>query len=202
MPKTKEQLEILRNQRKQEIIKSATLLFAFVSYRDITVDRIVKEAKCSHGLFYHYFDSIDDLYDQVMQNAITTLEDNVFTKIYDKVSPKEALEIATQRYCDLLNSDNNERIASMYLLLSNRLRIKQNPELKKYEIKSIYATDKLLKIIEEGQKDGSFCEGNVQDMARCLFSLITGLTFSRLYLGNNSFISPDKSIILKLIIKD
>ena len=202
MPKTKEQLELLRNQRRQEIIRAATLIFAFVSYKEITVDRIVKEAKCSHGLFYHYFKSIDDIYDQVMQNSINLLDDKVFAKQYENRPPKEVLEIATQRYCDILNSDDDEKNASMYLLLSNRLRIHKNPELKKYEIRSIYATDKLLRIIEAGQKEGVFYNDDPVDLSRCLFSLITGLTFSRLYLGKNTFLSPDKSIILKLIIKE
>ena len=202
MPKTKEQLEILRNQRKQDIIQAATLIFAFVSYHEITVDRITKAARCSHGLFYHYFDSIDDLYDQVMQNAINMLDDEVFAKKYENRSAREVLETATQFYCDLLNSDDDVRIACMYLLLNNRLRIQLVPELKKYETKSIYATDKLTRVIIAGQKEGVFYEGNASDMSRCLVSLINGLTFSRLYLGKNSFISPDKSIILKLIIKE
>lgn len=201
MAKTKEQLEALRIQRRQTIVKKATLIFAFLAYHEITVDQITRAAGCSHGLFYHYFKSIDELYDEVMRSAVENIESSVFVGLYAARTPKGTLEEAIDRLCSLLNSDNDSGIASLYLLLSNRLRTKDNPHLKKYELKSILATDKLVDLLDKGQKEGVFHEGSAYDMGRCLIALIEGLTFARLYLGKNSFISPDKSIILKLIVK-
>ena len=52
--------------RKDELIFSALKVFCEKGYANATINDIVKKAKCSHGLFYHYFDSKKSIFDALM----------------------------------------------------------------------------------------------------------------------------------------
>ncbi len=55
----------VREKRREKIILSALKVFCEKGYQSTTVDDIVKKAKCSHGLFYHYFSSKKEIFDEV-----------------------------------------------------------------------------------------------------------------------------------------
>ncbi|MBO5714066.1 MAG: TetR/AcrR family transcriptional regulator, partial [Clostridia bacterium] len=55
----------IKEKRKEKIISSALKVFCEKGYQSATVDDITKKAKCSHGLFYHYFDNKKQLFEQV-----------------------------------------------------------------------------------------------------------------------------------------
>jgi len=60
-PRTKEQFEILREERKEQIIKAAFEVFAQKGYHNSSVAQVAKKAKISKGLMYNYFDGKEDL---------------------------------------------------------------------------------------------------------------------------------------------
>lgn len=68
MPKTEEQLCRLKESRRLEIVNAALKVFCKKGYDGTTINDIVKKAKCSHGLFYHYFESKKEIFAAVMEN--------------------------------------------------------------------------------------------------------------------------------------
>lgn len=54
-----------KEKRREKIILSALKVFCEKGFHSTTVDDIVKKAKCSHGLFYHYFNSKKELFEEV-----------------------------------------------------------------------------------------------------------------------------------------
>ena len=48
--------------RKNDILKSALKVFCEKGYSGAKIDDITKKAKCSHGLFYHYFPTKKNLF--------------------------------------------------------------------------------------------------------------------------------------------
>ncbi len=69
----------LKEQRKNQIVLSALKVFCKKGYDGATVNDIVKHAKCSHGLFYHYFKNKKELFDAVSEirgkHMMTFLDD-------------------------------------------------------------------------------------------------------------------------------
>jgi len=61
MPRTKEQNKLIKDKRKNQIMGVALKLFCEHGYDVICVDDICKKAHISHGLFYHYFSSKEDI---------------------------------------------------------------------------------------------------------------------------------------------
>ncbi len=67
MPKTVLQLNQLKEERKSEIVEAALKVFCEKGYSGATINDIAKKAKCSHGLFYHYFKSKKEIFDAVTE---------------------------------------------------------------------------------------------------------------------------------------
>ena len=57
MPRTEEQNKLIKDRRRAKIVRAAIRVFSEKGYDKVAVDDITKAAKCSHGLFYHYFES-------------------------------------------------------------------------------------------------------------------------------------------------
>ena len=102
MPKSKEQFEQIRNERIKIILNSAATLFALKGYEGVSLDEVTKEAKCSHGLLYHYFSNKEELYKAVLEQVVypdvqALLSDinwnqkakDVMSSLLDKVLKKE-----------------------------------------------------------------------------------------------------------------
>lgn len=61
MPRTEEQFEEIREQRKGQILDTALELFAHEGYFTTSISRIAQKAGISKGLMYNYFESKEDL---------------------------------------------------------------------------------------------------------------------------------------------
>ena len=67
MPRTPEQNANIRDKRKAKILKKALKLFAINGFDNVTVDDITEAANCSHGLLYHYFNTREDIYNELLE---------------------------------------------------------------------------------------------------------------------------------------
>ena len=73
MPKTEEQLLRLKENRRTDIVVAALKVFCEKGYDGATINDIVKKAKCSHGLFYHYFNVLKICYKTVKSKILFCL---------------------------------------------------------------------------------------------------------------------------------
>jgi AcrR family transcriptional regulator len=87
MPRTKEQYEEIRSDRKTQIMQAALELFANQGYPNTSMSQIAAKAKISKGLTYNYFQGKDDLVKtiifQIMEEVMTKINPNHNTEIDD-----------------------------------------------------------------------------------------------------------------------
>lgn len=69
-PRTKEQVDILRNEKENLIMEVALKLFAENGFESTSVSSIAKEAGISKGLMYNYFESKEDLLHRIVIGSI------------------------------------------------------------------------------------------------------------------------------------
>lgn len=69
-PRTPEQFENIREERKQEILDAALPLFARNGFNNTSISQITREAGISKGLIYNYFNSKEQLVKEVIWNAM------------------------------------------------------------------------------------------------------------------------------------
>lgn len=66
-PRTKEQNEEIRKQRKQEILQAAILVYAEKGYAASEIGEIAERAGLARGLVYHYFKSKQTLFRELYE---------------------------------------------------------------------------------------------------------------------------------------
>jgi AcrR family transcriptional regulator len=86
-PRTKEQLETIRKDRRQAIMDTALEEFASYGYESTSISMIAKKAGVSKGLMYNYFESKEALLKTIMSEGIDEIfafidpnHDGVITK--------------------------------------------------------------------------------------------------------------------------
>ncbi len=75
MPTNKTKNDKLKEVRKQKIVECALKVFCEKGYHGTTINDIVKKAKCSHGLFYHYFENKKAIFDAVSESRGRSIMD-------------------------------------------------------------------------------------------------------------------------------
>lgn len=73
MPRTPEQYEEIRREKRSLIMDTALVLFAENGYRATTMSQIADRADISKGLIYNYFDNKEELMVQIFHKGIDEL---------------------------------------------------------------------------------------------------------------------------------
>lgn len=69
-PRNKEQFKEIRDQRQLELRRSAIQMFSKKGFAAAKISDITSNANLSHGLFYHYFASKEELYIEVIRDIL------------------------------------------------------------------------------------------------------------------------------------
>lgn len=69
-PRTEEQYEQIRNERKEQILHTALHLFAEKGYENTSISMIAEKAGISKGLLYNYFTNKETLLSEVVHQGI------------------------------------------------------------------------------------------------------------------------------------
>ena len=177
MPKTEEQLSKLKESRRREIAIAGLKVFCEKGYDSTTVDDIMKKAKCSHGLFYHYFKSKKEIFDEVMKIKNESRDSELKKKVESEPSARNKLKIIIQTMFSDMRNDENFQFHYFFFLsrcFSHKQKGEKLPE-KKPDRKPFILV--LEEIITEGQKNGEFStEYSPREYSKLLVSIIQGAT--------------------------
>lgn len=177
MPKTEAQLHKLKENRRREIAIAGLKVFCEKGYDSTTVDDIMKKANCSHGLFYHYFSSKKEIFDEVMKIKNESRDSELKQKVEREKSCKTKLKIIIETMFSDMRNDENFPYHYFFFLsrcFSHKEKgcpiPKKNPDRKPF----IFVLEE---IISEGQKNGEFSnEYSAKEYSELLMSIIQGAT--------------------------
>ena len=198
MPRTKEQFEEIKNQRKQDILNHALYLFAIKGYSAVTMDEIANECKCSHGLIFHYFSNKENLFHDLMETVVDEIFKDIVSKI-DVNQPTKFVFVDSIEAClTALKNEDDRYACTIYLLLNLYLQrsVIPKPRNDKYKKRTISS----LSLVEKGIKEGVFYENNAREMLIAVVSVLKGLAYNRINIGNK-FICPKSEIITRMVLK-
>ncbi|MBI4228078.1 MAG: TetR/AcrR family transcriptional regulator [Deltaproteobacteria bacterium] len=161
-----------REHRREQILKIASELFSEKSYHDVTVDEIADAAGVAKGTIYLYFPSKERLYLEILEDSFEAIE-SLLEKEIAKSDPspvklKKVLSLIFEFYLmnldvlRILSRDETHLIREHFEFTEHwRLR-----RIKLYE-----------KILEKGQKEGSFRPLNTRLIALIIFGLVRSVMF-------------------------
>ena len=159
MPRTPLQFQQMKDERKLSILESALPLFA-VHGTNIPIDMICQKAKCSHGLAYHYFKNVDQIYSELLRSETYK---NLFSDLNNFSLEKEAYPQIVEVVKKFLNIVNESKTVISFALI-----IASDTD------KKSFATN-LAKLVANGQKEGTVTGGNPSDIVGTFILLIKGL---------------------------
>lgn len=197
MPRAIEKNDVIKEQRKSEMMRVALRLFSLNGYDTVTIDHIVKACGCSHGLFYHYFSSKKELFDAIL------LESQSRKRFYPKEwllleNPVEAVWQFVQEMIHLLKHDEDHcYYMHLYLNLAYQKTLPRPTHCK-----DKFFPQLLEEVIQKGQAEGSFIEENSHQMMLTFLALLRGMFYDRLQSTIETYVCPSPYLMLRLLCKE
>lgn len=157
MPKLYQEYKAERLQKRKEIINHSISCFIYKSLEKITIKDICQAANISHGLFYHYFKEIKEIY----------LAINLDERI---IEIKNNLLLFNQNIGLLAITKINKIID----YVEEYLPKKNDINLILFVINDYSFKDDLTSLIILGQKQGDVTGGNPQEISALIISFLIG----------------------------
>jgi AcrR family transcriptional regulator len=199
MPRNREQNEQMRSQRTEQILAVSLKLFAKRGLTATKISDIASETGMSQGLIYHYYNSKEEIYTEIIKDAFRRLNEAVTTLKNMPLSPEEKIKKAFEGL--LINLEKNEDSARYHYLIAQASVSDAIPEEAKDTIKKNreFPYHVMEEIIREGQKQGTVKEYDPKEMSVIFWTTIKGLAMHRAVLGNK-FKAPSPDILMEMFI--
>ncbi|WP_123042519.1 TetR/AcrR family transcriptional regulator [Cohnella candidum] len=172
MPKIgRAQTEQALDERKDQIKRAALKVFAEKGLAGTKMSMIAEEAGISQGLSYRYFESKDEIFALLVEEAIEESRNAIREIGKLPGSPLEQLKAFTLQLLD----ENHKH----YFLLVQQAQTSEGVPSKAKEAIERYSPqdtiEQIIPIFVRGQQEGQFAEGDAYKRLILFLSVITGL---------------------------
>ncbi|MFH5183786.1 TetR/AcrR family transcriptional regulator [Paenibacillus sp. TAB 01] len=167
------------DERREQIRKAALKVFACHGIAGTKISMIAAEAGISQGLTYRYFQSKEELFTLLVQEAIDEAQASIRNVPFLPGTPLEQFKALTRNMLD----DTNKHY---FLLVQQAQRAEGVPEQAKLAISRYHPQDTmdlLVPIFVKGQELGEFSEGDPRQLLFLYFSVVTGLMIQETPMG-------------------
>jgi AcrR family transcriptional regulator len=170
-PLNKKQLDKIRDERTNQIKKSALKIFARYGYLGTKTSMIALEAGISEGLIYRYFNSKEELFTTLIQELMEEAKSDLEGLYHLEGSPFDQIKTLTE---NMISEDNRDAF-----VLIQRARKDEDAPKKINEFFKQYSPynliDILVPIFVKGQKMGEFSNVDPRKLASWYFFIINSI---------------------------
>ncbi|WP_090634917.1 TetR/AcrR family transcriptional regulator [Neobacillus massiliamazoniensis] len=189
------QTEHIYDERREQIKRAALKLFAYRGITGTKMSMIADEAGISQGLTYRYFNSKEELFTELIQEAMDESQSAIKNIHHLPSTPTEQIRALTKIMLD-------ESHKHYFLLVQQAQTSEGVPErtkqvLEQYSSKD--TIDQLLPILIKGQQTGEFCAGDPFRLLLLYFSVISGLILQGVHSEANWLEEVDS--LMKILMK-
>ena len=165
MPRSREQNAQIREQAKNNILQKSVAFFAKNGVKGTTIGELTKGIGISQGAIYVYYNSKEDLY----QDVISFSQGKIISENLQEIEKMNVPAIRKLRYISdmILKNISEEKLYASYMYLALDPYVKygftkeENPFF-----------DLMKNVIKEGQKDGAFAKGDVVKTSEYFWSVV------------------------------
>lgn len=157
--------------RRHQVLHAAAQSFSLFGYKATTMDQVAKIANVGKGTIYTFFENKEELFDEILFDAIRELRARAEAEIQ---AERPFFENVYQALDAILEFREEHEL---FIKLSQELRDIGTPQAKAalFKVESV-VLEFLEKIIRESMNKGSIREGNVQVIAFGMLKLFIALT--------------------------
>lgn len=182
-----------KEQRYKDILTVALDLFIRKGYSATKVKDIADALNMSVGLLFHYFESKERLYIELIKLGVSGPK-QVLSEIND-IDPLVFFETCAEQ--TLNYAKNSMFTAKMFILMGNAFYNEGIPEEAKKIASSINFYKETMPVIVRGQQDGTIRQGNPLSLATTFWTALQGII--QIYALNEDVQLPDSEWIVDII---
>lgn len=182
-----------KQERKQAILHSALDLFVKRGYNATKISDIAKEVNMSVGLLFHYFDSKEKLYEELIRIGLEG------TKSIMKLEYNTPLEFFRVSINSIFNSMHNMFVTKMFVLMAQATMNDAAPLVVKELVAKLDTIEMTVPLIIEGQRLGEIKPGNPLALSIAFWCSIQGIAEELAFNPNTPY--PDPEWIIDIIRK-
>ncbi|MBD8916999.1 MAG: TetR/AcrR family transcriptional regulator [Lachnospiraceae bacterium] len=159
-----------KERRRQEIIHAALELFVGRGYAATKITDIAKRANMSTGLMFHYFDSKEKLYEELIRMGLEG------TAYPGEQKCEHAIDFFVN-CTEALFAYMKEQpvVAKFFVLMAEAQRSEATPEHIQEIAMKVNVIEQFVPIIEWGQKEGTIKEGSPLVISNAFWCSIQGI---------------------------
>lgn len=159
-----------KEQRRQDILYAALNLFVTKGYAATKISDIAQEASMSVGLLFHYFESKEKLYEELVKQGLAG------TAYPAEQRCEKAIDYFSQ-FTEQLFYFMQEQpyIAKLFVLMADAQRSEGTPEAVREIALKVNTIEQFVPIIEKGQKEGTIRQGNPLALSKAFWCSIQGI---------------------------
>lgn len=170
-PRTKEQNEEIRKQRKQEILQAAILVYADKGYSATEVGDIAAKAGLARGLLYHYFENKQTLFRELYEHMMSKTKQTTISHFGQEGSALELLNEYAGLVCRQVMEE--PAVARYYMRISLDIHfLYTEDQFSSFEWVKDFIQPMTL-TIEKGMQEGTIRQGSAGLMAMQFWGAIS-----------------------------
>jgi AcrR family transcriptional regulator len=174
------------------------LLFAHNGLAATNIAGIAKEAGISTGLLYHYFASKEVLFYELVSRAVSFSGEAMSRYRGNSGSAKERLQLISSSLTDILQRGTK---TAQYFTLMLQAGLVRDGSMSPHLTNSTLPFKILAGLIEEGQQEGTFKQGDPIQLAILYWASLQGLCAFRLTM-REFFQCPDPALLDGVLLRE
>lgn len=196
MPKSEEQNQRIKDERRLQIIQAGLKVFARKGLAAAKISEIAATAGLSHGLVYHYYPGKEALYTTILELALGGTLDTFSKVIAYPGRPWERLTLLCEKMLEGVRENPEYVLFVIQTMVTETVPKEAKTILEGYSPK---ISGGLSRLIREGQKTGEVIAGDPLELAAVFFSTVQGLALSTMsgWVAPESF--PKVETVLRLL---
>ena len=197
-PRNEEQNEMIKDERREQILSAALKAFATRGFAATKIGDIAARADMSHGLVYHYFKSKEEIFYALLKRAMDTSSQSLVMVENLSIPP---IEKVRQTAKHILGGIESYADSAFYFMIVMHASVMENADdVHKAMLEtSNIAIWSMERILKAGQEAGEVAQGNAYDMAIAFFAAIQGLALYKLSVQD--FRMPDPELLVNMVKK-
>ncbi len=186
---TTERREREKQQRRDDILRTAQTLFFGKGFRDTTIDDIARAAELSRGTIYLYFQSKEEIYATVMEKGLEILHGRIAASYQADQDPLTNLLAGHDAFMQF--HDEYSEFYNVLMLDKMQIADLLPPALKaRIDAKSLQMVQGIAQVLEEGVRTGFFRPMPVWETAFLQMGMALG--FAQMFDEHGSDLMADR----------
>lgn len=201
MARNQEQNAKMRGEKKEQILAGALHEFSTKGLFATKIKDIAESVGMAQGLIYHYYKSKEEIYEELIKNALDKMNSAVFMLKEMPLRPHEKIKTAIEKLLQTIEtSDDFTQTCRLIAQATNSTAIPENAK-KLIEEKRDIPYQEIAKIMAEGQKEGTIVRADPKDLAMIFWTSINGLAIYKAT-RQEGIAMPNPDILINMFLKE